>query len=76
MENTDRESLLKWVRGWQTVGPKLAELRRSELLHTNTVQSLLNLADAFESCRLHNRPSPTSGLVVQQALFKKLRSAT
>ena len=74
MENTDREELQQWVRRWQAVGPKLAELRRRELLLTDTQQSLLNLADAFESCRLHHRPALTSGLVIQQALFGRLRS--
>jgi hypothetical protein len=75
MENADREALRQWVRRWQIVGPKLAELRRRELADTDTTQALLGLADAFESCRLHHRPAPTSGLVVQQALFRRLRPA-
>jgi hypothetical protein len=69
----DREQLQQWVRRWQAAGPRLAELRRREVLLADTKQSLLNLADAFESCRLHCRPAPTSGLIVQQALFRRLR---
>ena len=74
MENDELQQLRQWVLRWQAVGPKLTELRRCELPLTDTKQSLLNLADAFESCRLCRRPSPTSGLVVQQALFARLRS--
>jgi hypothetical protein len=74
MEKAEREQLEQWVRRWQAVGPTLAELRSRELQQCDTAQALLNLADAFESCRLHFRPSPTSGLVVQQALFRRLRS--
>ncbi len=73
MDNTDREQLRRWVQGWQAAGPRLAELRQRELEAVDTRQSLLNLADAFESCRLHFRPEPTSGLIEQQALFQRLR---
>jgi hypothetical protein len=52
MENVDLQ-LVEWVRRWQAVAPKLAELRRQELPLVDTKQALLNLADAFESCRLH-----------------------
>jgi hypothetical protein len=67
MESTDREQLRQWVSQWQGLGPRLAELRLRELPSIDTKQSLLNLADAFESCRLHHRPLSTSGLVIQQA---------
>ncbi len=73
MRDADRHQLEQWVRRWQAVAPKLAELRNRELAQVDTTQALLNLADAFESCRLHFRPGPTSGLVVQQALFQRLR---
>lgn len=73
MEDRNRDELRQWVLRWQAAGPKLAELRRRQLPRTDTKQSLLNLADAFESCRLHYRPSPTSGLVIQQRLFARLR---
>jgi hypothetical protein len=33
----------------------------------------LNLGDAFESCRLHFTPPPTSGLVEQQEWFQRLK---
>ena len=74
METVERQQLERWVRQWQAAAPRLAELRRRELMQADTKQSLLNLADAFEACRLNCRPVPTSGLVAQQALFRRLRS--
>lgn len=67
-------TLQQWVHHWQAAGARLAALRRSAVVLADTQQALLNLADAFESCRLNRRPAPTSGLVVQQALFRRLRS--
>jgi hypothetical protein len=63
----------KWVAAWRRAGEKMAELRRDELRNIDTQQALLNLADAYESCRLHHPPRPTSGLVEQQRWFRKLR---
>ena len=74
MEDVDQGQLVQWVRRWQAAAPKLAELRRRELASIDTQAVLLNLADAFESCRLHHHPAPTSGLITQQALFQRLRS--
>ncbi len=50
----------------------MEELRREELPRTDTQKSLLSLASAFESCRLHYKPLPTSGLVEQQYWFRRL----
>jgi len=73
MDNTDREQLRRWVQCWKAAGPRLAEMRQRELEAADTQRAMLNLADAFESCRLHFRPAPTSGLIEQQALFQRLR---
>ena len=72
MEKAELDQIQQWVRHWQAAGRKLEELRRQELPLVDTQQALLNLADAFESCRLHSTPAPTSGLVIQQALFQRL----
>jgi hypothetical protein len=63
----------QWVDTWRRAGKRLAELRRDELRAVDTQQALLTLADAFESCRLQHPPGPTSGLVEQQRLFRRLR---
>ena len=62
-----------WVEGWQRAGRRLSELKKLELRAISTEEALQNLADAFESCRLHFTPRPSSGLVEQQRWFSKLR---
>lgn len=62
-----------WIEGWQRAGRRLAELKAAELRAISTQEALLHLAGAFESCRLHTEPRPTSGLVEQQRCFAKLR---
>ena len=65
--------LVAWVQTWRRAARPLETLRRAELVAVRTEQALANLADAFESCRLHTTPPPESGLVRQQALFGRLR---
>jgi hypothetical protein len=69
----DKKQGKKWVEAWRRAGVKLNELKREELRNIDTQQSLLNLADAFESCLLHHPPRASSGLVEQQRWFRKLR---
>jgi hypothetical protein len=61
-----------WIEGWQRAGTRVRELKRTELRKISTEEALQNLAGAFESCRLHFAPRPTSGLVEQQRWFRKL----
>lgn len=68
----ERDDLLKWVQRWKNVGPVMQKLKESELPNTSTPQALLNLADAFESCRRNFSPRPYSGLIDQQKYFRKL----
>jgi hypothetical protein len=62
-----------WVETWKKAGVELSAIKRRELQQIDTQTALMNLADAFESCRLHFTPPPWSGLVEQQAWFKLLR---
>jgi len=72
MNDSEIDRLRQWVAWWKAAGARMEELRREELRHTDTQQSLMSLADAFESCRLHYKPLPTSGFVEQQYWFQKL----
>jgi hypothetical protein len=72
MNDPETERLRQWAACWKRAGARMEELRREELRHTDTQQSLMSLAGAFESCRLHYKPLPTSGLVEQQRWFRKL----
>jgi len=73
MQSGSTNEMKRWVESWKTAAPALDAIRRRELREIDTQTALINLADAFESCRLHFTPAPTSGLVEQQAWFKLLR---
>ena len=74
MQSDSTNDMKRWVETWKKAAPKLEAIRRRELREIDTQAALMNLADAFESCRLHFPLRPSSGLVEQQAWFKKLRS--
>ena len=63
----------RWVQTWQKAGPELDRMRREQLRQTDTVEAMQKLAGAFESASFLHQSRATSGLVEQQAWFKKLR---
>jgi hypothetical protein len=73
MDKEKMAQMKQWVETWKRAGVELEKIRQAELPLVSTSQSLLVLADAYESCRLHFSPQPYSGLVEQQAWFKKYR---
>jgi hypothetical protein len=72
MNDSESDRIRDWVACWRRAGARMEELRRERLRHIDTRIALMNLADAFESCRLHHPPRPTSGFVEQQRCFRKL----
>jgi hypothetical protein len=75
MNDSNHMTIHEWVAAWRRAGPELERLRRDELRHTDTQRALENLAGAFESCRLHRKPLPTSGLIEQQRRFQRVAKA-
>jgi hypothetical protein len=69
----DRTRARRWALGWRETSQVLRRLKKSELQQTDTSVALRRLARAFESCRIHFKPPPDSGLVEQQRWFQKLR---
>jgi hypothetical protein len=63
----------KWVETWKTTGPILERIRREELRNLNTFQAISNLLGTIDFTQEPFRPKPTSGLIEQQAWFKKLK---
>jgi hypothetical protein len=63
----------EWASIWVRAGEALSELKRRELREVDTRAALVQLADAFEYALRHARSTDTSGLVVQQQLFARLR---
>lgn len=72
MVDSEISKIRQWAACWKGAASRLEELRREELRLVDTQKSLCNLAGAFESCRLHHEPLPTSGLIEQQRWFKRL----
>jgi hypothetical protein len=73
MESDTTSIMKRWGETWKAAEAEFSALRQRELREIDTQTALINLADAFESCRLNFTPSSTSGLVIQQAWFKLLR---
>ncbi len=63
----------RWVETWKTTGPILEKIRRDDIRKVDTYQALLSFIGPVDFTEEPFRPRPTSGLVEQQAWFKKLR---
>jgi hypothetical protein len=72
MNESEKESIRKWLAGWQTAGLVLERLRVEAIRNSDTAAAIEQLSDAFESALRHYPPSATSGLVEQQRLFARL----
>lgn len=58
---------------WEAASARLEELRRRDLAHVDVAAAMEALEDAFQAALRQTPPSTTSGLVAQQALFRKGR---
>jgi hypothetical protein len=67
------EQLREWVAAWKRAGPELERIRFENVRQTKTADAIAQLSDAFEWALRQYGPRPSSGLVEQQAIFKKLR---
>ena len=65
--------LRRWVETWRDAGPALAAVKRQELRRLRTPDALRQLADAFDAAVREAPRTETSGLVIQQAIFQRLR---
>ncbi len=73
MDDVEKKQALHWIACWKKASPLLEEIRCAELRKTSTMEALVALSGAYESCRVHFRPKPYSGLVEQQKRFRPLR---
>lgn len=70
---TETEKLKKWVKHWETLGPRLEKLRLEEYRNSNVAETIFALSDASAAALSAHPPKPTSGLVEMQRLFAKMR---
>jgi len=61
----------RWVEAWMRAAPELERIRFEKVRRARTNDAILLLRDAFESALLNCPAKPTSGLVEQQAHFKR-----
>jgi hypothetical protein len=73
MNDTEIESIRRWLEGWRSAAPVLERLRADAVRGSDTAAAIEQLSDAFESALLHYPPAATSGLVEQQRLFMRYR---
>lgn len=69
------EDMKNWGRIWKRNGPLLEEVWKEDLRKLDTAQALKNLEAAFNLAIKENPPSPTSGLVEMQRIFKRARQS-
>ncbi len=63
----------RWVETWKTAAPELERIRLAEVKRADTSEAILALTGSLEAALRDLPPRPTSGLVEQQAWFRKLR---
>jgi hypothetical protein len=70
---TTDDGRAEWVDRWKAAAPKLAAIRAHELRHVDVAAFIEAMADAYAAARRAFPARSTSGLVIQQRTFAKLR---
>lgn len=63
----------RWVEAWKLAAPELERIRRQELRQLDTYATIALLCGPADYREAPRAPTPTSGLIEQQRLFRKLR---
>lgn len=63
----------RWVKTWQEAAPRLEAIRRQELRQLDPYTAISWLCSPASYRVAPRAPKPTSGLIEQQRLFRKLR---
>jgi hypothetical protein len=63
----------RWVQVWKHAGPELARIRRQELRQLDTYAAIALLCGPADYREAPRAPKPTSGLIEQQRLLRRLR---
>ena len=75
MTEQERELTKRWVETWKLAGPELQRQREEEVRAIVGAGDLEAFDFFFRQAVITHPPLPTSGLVEQQAWFRKLRPA-
>jgi len=63
----------RWVQAWKNAGPELERIRRRELRQLDAYAAIALLSGPADYGEAPRAPKPTSGLIEQQRVFRKLR---
>lgn len=63
----------RWVDAWKRATPELERIRREELRHLDAFRAIAQLSGTWNYHEPPRAPKPTSGLIEQQRLFRRLR---
>ncbi len=74
MSEAEKAQVREWFRRWERVGPILERLKAESLPSVSTAASIEAFELAYQSARLHAAPRLWSGLIEQQAWFRRARS--
>ncbi len=71
---TDEKTQIRaWIQRWKRVGPILEQLRWKSIRSADTAKAIPAFDGAFEAAIRDLPPKPYSGLIEQQALFRRAR---
>ncbi len=63
----------RWVQAWKNAGRELERIRREELRQLDAYAAIALLCGPADYREAPRAPKPTSGLIEQQRIFRKLR---
>ncbi|MGH7946909.1 MAG: hypothetical protein ACREH8_12480 [Opitutaceae bacterium] len=70
-----RETAREWVARWRTLGPILERERATEFASADLTKTMAAFESVLRASLQSRPPSPDSGLIEQQRLFRILRRA-
>ncbi|MEM6821434.1 MAG: hypothetical protein AAF558_05780 [Verrucomicrobiota bacterium] len=72
-EEDGSEPAPKQVTTWRFAMQKLQEVRHESIRNANTADVIEQMEEPFNAALKHSPPKPTSGLIEQQNIFRKIR---
>jgi hypothetical protein len=63
----------RWVQAWKNAAPELERIRRQELRQLDAYAAIALLCGEANYREAPRAPKPTSGLIEQQRVFRRLR---
>ena len=72
---TRQETAAEWVARWRTIGPVLERERAAEFASADLIATTAAFDGLLRASLCAHPPSPDSGLIEQQRIFRRWRHA-